>query len=75
MREHSLPRIITCDSHISLCEGHGGETGLGARPSPVYAQRECPCGSTPSLAAAFAPKPLNTSLAKKNLPSPGTIIT
>jgi hypothetical protein len=29
MRDHSLPRIITCDSH----EGPGGETGLAARPS------------------------------------------
>ena len=27
MRDHPLPRIITCDSHLDSHEGPGGETG------------------------------------------------
>jgi hypothetical protein len=34
-RDHSLPRIITCDSHLDSHLGPHGETGLAARRTPV----------------------------------------
>jgi len=39
MRDHWLPRIITCDSHLDLHLGPHGESGLAAPRSPASASQ------------------------------------